>query len=219
MINDKIKNLIINTAEEHKHSLGSDFRLVLKEINQLDNISVNSRLENNKVEFFFSLNKGKEKYKVSIFVNKEVLKNNKSCINDEHTKKMVKISVLAFWEITNKRKKELFEYYTELLEGENTPLFKYSEFHDVISSNCEDLRDKLIPSCDIISFFDIFLLSLFRFTIPQLTKQLDWDEDIPLRNSLIEHVASEECFKSLDETSTDSESEEGVAKRKVTRRY
>lgn len=217
MLDDPIKNLVIKTAEEHKHSLGSDFRLVLKEINQLDDISLNERFENNGAEFFFSLNKGEKKYKVSILVNKEDLENIESFIGDRDKQKVVKLSVSAFWETPNKRK-ELFEYYTELIEEENTPILKYSESHDIISSNCEDLRDKLIPSCEIISFLDILLLSLFRFTVPQLIKHLDWDKNIPIRSSLIEHIASDECFRSSDDTSTDSESE-NVKKKKVARRY
>ncbi|KAH8584270.1 uncharacterized protein ELE39_002364 [Cryptosporidium sp. chipmunk genotype I] len=218
MNHDAIKSLVLNTAEEYKHSLGSDFRLVLKEINQLGDISVDDRFEKNKVKFLFSLKKGKEKYKISTYVNREFLENSKSCINNKDIKKSFKISVLAFWEVLGK-KKELFEYYTELFQENDISLFKNSESHDIFFSNCEGLRDKLVPSCDIISFFDIFLLSLFRFTIPQLIRHLGWDESISLRNSLIEHIASEECFKNADDSSTDSESEEHNVKKKVNRRY
>lgn len=216
MTYESIKSLIVKTAEEYKHSLGSDFRLVLREIYQLDDIFVNNSVEKNKATHFFSLKKGKKKYKVSTFVNKEVLDNSKHCFDNVCTKQVVKISVLAYWEVSDE-KKELFEYHAELFEDDSIVLLGNNEYHDVYFSNCEDLRDKLIPSCDIISFFDILLLSLFRFAIPQLTKCSIWDEKIPLRNSLMEHIASEECFKDLDDSSAESEPEEKVVK-KVARK-
>ncbi|TRY51106.1 Uncharacterized protein CTYZ_00001398 [Cryptosporidium tyzzeri] len=215
---DEIRSLILDTTEEYKHSLGSDYRLVLKEINQLGDISVSDSFEKNKVEFSFSFKKGKEKYKISIYVNRKLLESNESLIGNKHLKKSVEISALAFWEFSDK-KKELFEYFTELFEEDGISPFKNSESHDIFYSNCESLRDELIPSCDIISFLDIFLLSLFRSKIPQLIRHLGWDESIPLRNSLIEHIASDECFKDLDESSTDSESEESTVKKRATRRY
>lgn len=215
MTYESIKSLIVKTAEEYKHSLGSDFRLVLREINRLDDISVNNHIEKSKAKYFFSVKKGKRKYKVSTLVKKEVLDNGEPCFDNERTEQAIKISVLVYWEVSDE-KKELFEYHTELSEDDSTVLLKNNESHDVYLSNCEELRDKLIPSCDIISFFDILLLSLFRYAIPQLIKCSIWDEKIPIRNSLVEHVASEECFKDLDDTSTESETEERIIK-KVTR--
>ncbi|KAJ1613033.1 hypothetical protein OJ253_293 [Cryptosporidium canis] len=216
MTYESIKSLIIKTSEEYKHSLGSDFKLVLNEINELSDISVGSRIENNSARYFFSLLKGKGEYRVSIAVKRGILGSSELCFDSEDFENVIKISVLSHWDVSGKIR-ELFEYHTEISESDSTFSLRNNEFHNVNISNCEHLRDELIPSCEIISFFDILLLSLFRFAIPQLTKSCIWVENIPLRNSLIEHIASEECFDSENDTSTDSETDERAIK-KATRK-
>ncbi|KAF7459388.1 hypothetical protein HWI79_88 [Cryptosporidium felis] len=217
-MSNSVKNLIINTAKEYNRTLGCEYKVILREIDLLQDIEVDTKVEkNNTVKSIYKITLESKEYTISTLVKKEVTQEDEASSIEGGNACMVRMDVFAVWESRNNVDKDLFEYSVELSGNRNNnEQFTLSrEFHEIDYLNCEDLRNNVLPTCDLISFFDIFLLTLIRFSFPQLNKHLSWDESIiPIRNSLLEHIASEECQEEPEYTCTESEEEEPTFKKK-----
>ncbi|KAH8739323.1 hypothetical protein FG386_000295 [Cryptosporidium ryanae] len=227
MNKEKVLELILSTSEEYKYVLGGDFRNIISEIKQIriQNIDVSNKGDIDLVsDFTFLTNEGE--IIIGVMVKKDILSNTDSIFHEilQTPQKLTRITFISFWKGKKTKKKDILEYHIDIDDsfGESKFISK-DEFHKVYTENCEELKNALLPSCELICFFDILVLSLIRSSTPYLGGKPDINEVTNLfRNSMIESIASDMCTSTESEDSTsgnESDSEVSVERKCRRQRY
>ncbi|KAK6588137.1 hypothetical protein RS030_71031 [Cryptosporidium xiaoi] len=224
MNTEKVLELISNTSEEYKSVLGGEFKRISDEINRIriKNTNISNKGDADLVsDFTFSTNEGD--ITIKVIVKREVLPNEDNIFHEvlQTSQELTRMTFLSYWNSSNTGKKDILEYYLDFdMNLGKSNFTNKDQFHRVYPENCEELKNLLLPSCELIYFFDILILSLIRSSTSHLAKQTDLEEVTSLfRNSMIEDIAAGICTSTESEDNTSgSESDSEVDSKKKCKR-